>query len=363
MADDLSKTSEEKTPVGKNKKVCENETNSEAHHADQNACMQGYESWADAARAQQREAARRAEEADEQVHRYRGRKQRDVNTAFALSLHEDRVLYDSPGTEWQLYRTPATTPPLYLDDARFACARRLPQMQKLLSNLQWVTSCKHHWKKDQGEGENMKIFMDSLGAVLEPSACSMEGVEGSAMGGVFAQPLQFETRALFRRNTQEACMYVSAAKVSQAKGMYRDKHGYVKVTLGKLFGEPITEWAHRLVLWATHGPPDFPSGWSTTGPHCLHICGSTSCLNPSHLVWGTAQDNKVDETPVYQRRLHEQGRDVISGHRVSGAGGVATVPPPITPHGHGGGGSVGVSDSDQRVRRSKRLHQRVVGWS
>jgi len=90
-----------------------------------------------------------------------------------------------------------------------------------------------------------------------------------------------------------------------------DHKSYVRVDLGSIKGVPIKEYAHRLVLWAMHGP-DVASlatrGWSTKGPHCLHMCGNKDCLNKSHLVWGSAGDNKADEVIRYIELLEEQGR-------------------------------------------------------
>jgi hypothetical protein len=284
--------------------------------------MQGYaiyEALTASGREAQRAAAMLAREADQRVHAYR-KKQQGVNLSFTLNPAVDRVLQDSPGgAGWHLSRAQATLP-LYLDEARLAGARRLPQVEKLLKQQQWVT-CNHHWDKAQGVGYNMKGILDRLGAVLEPS--SMEGVEGSEKGSVFSQPLQYERRGCLRSEVQEACMRLSEAKVAMAKGMYQpERRGYVKVTLGNLRGRSITEWGHRLVLWAVHGPPASPEGWTTSGPHCLHMCGQKDCLNPSHLVWGTAQDNRDDEERVYVERLREQGRHE-GGQDISGGSGEA----------------------------------------
>ena len=66
-----------------------------------------------------------------------------------------------------------------------------------------------------------------------------------------------------------------------------------------------------MVLWSMHGPPmDMlaAEGWGTKGPHCLHLCGNKDCLNNTHLVWGSARDNKVDAESVYLALLEQQGR-------------------------------------------------------
>ena len=313
--------------------------------------MQGYGVYEETERAAQRDAAMRAEEAEQKVHAYR-RRQAGVNTSLTLSPDVDRVMQLSPGVGWYLSRAPAT-PPLYLDSARLPDARRLPQLEKLLNNLQRAT-CDQHWDKAQGVGHNIKRIMGRLGEVLEPSACNMEGAEDGEMDIVFAQPLQYERRGLFGSGVEGACMLLSEAKVATAKGMYQQERcGYVKVTLGELRGRSITEWGHRLVLWAMHGPPVSPAGWTTRGPHCLHMCGHKDCLNPSHLVWGTARDNRVDDDDVYFERLQEQGRR--SG-RVSAAA-ASRIPVPVqrAMHGHMGGGSVGGGSGGGKRQRRRSL--------
>jgi hypothetical protein len=109
-------------------------------------------------------------------------------------------------------------------------------------------------------------------------------------------------------------MFISAAHMAHAcTGMHQvEPSSYVTVQLGSHKGTAIKEYAHRIVLWAMHGPPldllATMGGWTSAGPHCLHVCGNKDCLNPSHLVWGSAGDNKADDELVYLALLEQQGR-------------------------------------------------------
>ena len=100
-------------------------------------------------------------------------------------------------------------------------------------------------------------------------------------------------------------MFISASEVASfsTRGLHQvEPSSYVRVYMGRSNGVVVNEYAHRLVLWAMHGPP--------VDPHCLHVCGNKDCLNPSHLVWGSARDNRVrvDAEMVYLALLEQQGR-------------------------------------------------------
>lgn len=47
-------------------------------------------------------------------------------------------------------------------------------------------------------------------------------------------------------------------------------------------------YVHRMVCAFFHGPP--PTG----KPFALHSCDNRACYEPSHLRWGSAQDNSTD---------------------------------------------------------------------
>jgi len=62
----------------------------------------------------------------------------------------------------------------------------------------------------------------------------------------------------------------------------RFNHGYGQFWNGR---RPVV--AHRY-SWELHNGP-IPDGL-----HCLHVCDTPDCVNPSHLFLGTHQDNMTD---------------------------------------------------------------------
>jgi HNH endonuclease len=65
----------------------------------------------------------------------------------------------------------------------------------------------------------------------------------------------------------------------------RDYPRYESNMLGKRMRIAV----HRFVCEEVHGKPPF------TGAHAAHACGVRLCINPRHLRWTTARDNKDDE--------------------------------------------------------------------
>jgi hypothetical protein len=81
--------------------------------------------------------------------------------------------------------------------------------------------------------------------------------------------------------------------------------------------EGVTLYVHRLVCWATYGPPqvslpaalDLPLGRDL---FVMHLCGDEACFQPQHLVFGCAKYNtgKQERATAYAmwmllaRRLH-----------------------------------------------------------
>ena len=87
-------------------------------------------------------------------------------------------------------------------------------------------------------------------------------------------------------------------------------HKYVLVKVAwraKRLGGWIQERAHRIVLWAFHGPP--PA--YLLKPVAMHLCHNRGCCNPQHLVWGEDRENrrkKAVADVAARRRLEQQGR-------------------------------------------------------
>jgi hypothetical protein len=106
-----------------------------------------------------------------------------------------------------------------------------------------------------------------------------------------------------------ACMYISASKVKASEGMGQLHGGYVSISLARKGPIRFKELAHRLVLYAIHGPPPISLlPWDMSGPYVLHMCGHSDCLNPRCMCWGTAAENKRHDLATYHSRLVEQGR-------------------------------------------------------
>ena len=81
------------------------------------------------------------------------------------------------------------------------------------------------------------------------------------------------------------CMLPEQAATACTPYVFRDANGYLMVTIGRAAdGRFIRERAHRIVLWAMHGPPP-PS---LRDPVCMHLCchRTFKCLNAEHMVWG-----------------------------------------------------------------------------
>ncbi|GAX77060.1 hypothetical protein CEUSTIGMA_g4506.t1, partial [Chlamydomonas eustigma] len=163
--------------------------------------------------------------------------------------------------------------------------------------------------------------------VLEPSAseCHKQMSEANPFHCALEAQAKIGNRAV-----QTACMYVSRERVMEMKqGTDQGgRHEYVSLILLILgynrykdnrISTIIKEEAHRLVLWAVHGPPvrhDMPST-SSRSAHalkwekwvCMHECNQKDCLKPHHLLWGTASENKLDLTFKYRElRRVQQGR-------------------------------------------------------
>lgn len=109
------------------------------------------------------------------------------------------------------------------------------------------------------------------------------------------------------------CMVPDETIVGSTRHIKLDKrHKYVLVKVArraKRHGGWIQERAHRIVLWAFHGPP--PAG--LLKPVAMHLCHNRGCCNPQHLVWGEDRENrrkKAVADVAARRRLQQQGRSL-----------------------------------------------------
>ena len=69
-----------------------------------------------------------------------------------------------------------------------------------------------------------------------------------------------------------------------------DKGGYARIKPPRWLGVPrsVGTYGHRLVFWLVNG--EVPAG----GMYVTHSCGHAACVNPDHLVGGTASKNHWD---------------------------------------------------------------------
>lgn len=83
----------------------------------------------------------------------------------------------------------------------------------------------------------------------------------------------------------------------------------------------VSEYAHRLVLWAADGPPPSPSHEG------VHLCHNPRCLNLMHLAWAPRAVNLAPSTAAYRQALVEGGR----GSQLWGVGDGPPAPPAMEP--------------------------------
>lgn len=201
----------------------------------------------------------------------------------------------------------------------------MPKMKQLLGSMEDV-SCNQLWDKSLNVSDNMGHILAKLGACLEPSACINNAGHGPSSSShapdsqFFHHPIFYQRHVRSRgvvnssttHQTKGACMFISDTQLNGPSLHQVEPDSYMLVNLGSLKGEAIKEYAHRLVLWAMHGPPTKMladmGGWGPKGPQCLHVCGNKDCLNPAHLVWGSAQDNYRDSESRYIQLMEGQGR-------------------------------------------------------
>lgn len=72
-------------------------------------------------------------------------------------------------------------------------------------------------------------------------------------------------------------------------------------------------YLHRLTCEAHHGP-------APEGAYALHACDTPACCEPTHLRWGTPQDNQRDraERSRHKGKLTREDATAIRAALVSG---------------------------------------------
>jgi len=101
------------------------------------------------------------------------------------------------------------------------------------------------------------------------------------------------------------CMPYDLAAVRAAKWAAIHTHGYLKIKLGKdEDGQVVWEMAHRLLRWATFGPPKA----GEEGSHCCPSRPQPRCLNVLHLRWETHAENVARQKSM---RAAARKRDAV----------------------------------------------------
>ena len=96
---------------------------------------------------------------------------------------------------------------------------------------------------------------------------------------------------------QSLCVTISPGKVRSTPGAYNHERGYTKIVVGtNEEGGKVEITAHHLVCWLAHGlhfSYTSPQHHSRGDPYVVsqHLCHNKSCVNPSHLEWGTVGEN------------------------------------------------------------------------
>jgi len=85
---------------------------------------------------------------------------------------------------------------------------------------------------------------------------------------------------------RQSCMeLVTSPTTLRAQSLMNDNpYRSIKLMCGRKL---VTMRAHAFVCTVIHGPG--PAGWVVR-----HLCNNPRCINPLHLAWGTAQENKAD---------------------------------------------------------------------
>jgi HNH endonuclease len=255
-------------------------------------------------------------------YRPRGQKRRSSPT-FIKPAQYDKVLSQACAG-YNLAREPLYKRPFYQSDFTDSIPRSCytPKVREMMQHgvkgLAWTMGSAYK--------VNSESILHRLGGILESSALSTLNPQLSTnqpsssflssslpssslpsssshscqLQDAFLKPLVYNNKHIPKKKgdtrpaLMDACMFISPSLVKEnSHYMTRLASGYLLLRLGTgKAGLPINEYAHRLVLSSTHGPPlkdDFVD-WDL---QALHTCGNTDCLSPRHLVWGTAKENRV----------------------------------------------------------------------
>jgi hypothetical protein len=160
-------------------------------------------------------------------------------------------------------------------------------------------------------------LLDNIGGLLHHKALTRQvlgnprlpRLENKVVAGsvALASPLppQQQGGATTDATNQGPCMLLDKTKVAATPHVWWKAGGqqYLKVGLASVKeGDGVTkptlvyEYAHRIVLWAMHGPP--PANLMEPIV-AMHTCHNPRCINPNHLVWGHEYSNLGNEANAH----------------------------------------------------------------
>jgi hypothetical protein len=93
----------------------------------------------------------------------------------------------------------------------------------------------------------------------------------------------------------------------------RNGYGSFSVARGLSRGQQPPRYAHRFAWELTNGP--IPAG-----QHCLHVCDTPPCCNPSHLFLGTHRNNMEDAARKGRLHVSRPKRQRVSDEDVAKIG-------------------------------------------
>ena len=169
----------------------------------------------------------------------------------------------------------------------------------VLPRLRGITSPTPLWKPPEGFLPSFEAaaclyhFLEQMALVLDEASATCK-MWGSSPINPFLNPI----------STLGGCMVYDRQRGERwPKGVMREgmregeKARYMRVELGSdEAGGRAIEGAHRMVLYATCGPPfrSSPEVLEASELRCIHIgCDNQACLNPLHLAWGSASENNI----------------------------------------------------------------------
>lgn len=185
------------------------------------------------------------------------------------------------------------------------------------------------WISQNNMAHTVDNLLDAIGGILHTRARqvpSMDTRDQELMNpphqAFFFPLLRSDIAVTIPSSPYDAeCMVYDSEAVGRLtqRNITIDAAGYLRISLvydrRRKPQAYITESAHRLVLWASFGPPD------RDDQVVMHYCNNSNCLNPLHMVWGYQWENLSDA---------QQGTHIARDRIIERMGGAAQGPTQIT---------------------------------